>query len=35
MTDSSKSATDKALTIMYHNMRNQIFWDGNKRSATL
>lgn len=29
------SATDKALTLMYHNMKNQIFWDGNKRSATL
>lgn len=29
------SATDKAITLMYHNMRNQIFWDGNKRSATL
>ncbi|WP_289460984.1 Fic family protein, partial [Lactobacillus intestinalis] len=30
-----RSATDKAITLMYHNMRNQIFWDGNKRSATL
>ncbi len=29
------STTDKAITLMYHNMRNQIFWDGNKRSATL
>lgn len=29
------STTDKALTLMYHNMRVQIFWDGNKRSATL
>ncbi len=29
------STTDKAMTLMYHNMRNQIFWDGNKRSATL
>ncbi|MFT8631150.1 MAG: hypothetical protein ABF712_12425, partial [Liquorilactobacillus hordei] len=27
--------TDKALTVMYHNMRQQIFWDGNKRTATL
>ena len=35
MNDTSRSATDKALTIMYRNMRNQIFWDGNKRSATL
>lgn len=29
------STTDKALTLMYHNMRNQVFWDGNKRSATI
>jgi hypothetical protein len=27
--------TDKAMTLMYHNMRNQLFWDGNKRTATL
>lgn len=33
--DDTKSATDKALTLMYHNMRYQIFWDGNKRSATI
>ncbi|USS90000.1 Fic family protein [Fructilactobacillus cliffordii] len=33
--DDSLSTTDRALTIMYHNMRNQIFWDGNKRSAIL
>ena len=33
--NSDKSATDKALTLMFHNMRQQIFWDGNKRSATL
>ncbi|USS93500.1 Fic family protein [Fructilactobacillus ixorae] len=33
--DTSLSTTDRALTIMYHNMRNQIFWDGNKRSAVL
>lgn len=32
---SDRSTTDKALTLMYHNMRQQIFWDGNKRSATL
>lgn len=31
----TRSTTDKALTIMYHNMRQQIFWDGNKRTATL
>lgn len=29
------STTDKAITLMYHNMRNQLFWDGNKRTATL
>lgn len=32
---SSLTTTDKALTLMYHLMRNQIFWDGNKRTATL
>lgn len=32
---SDKSTTDKALTLMYHNMRGQLFWDGNKRTATL
>lgn len=31
----STSITDKAMTLMYHNMRNQLFWDGNKRTATL
>lgn len=29
------SITSKALTLMYHLMRSQIFWDGNKRTATL
>lgn len=29
------STTEKALNIMYHNMRNQLFWDGNKRTAIL
>ena len=29
------SITDKAMTLMYHDMRNQLFWDGNKRTATL
>ncbi|MBA1394191.1 filamentation induced by cAMP protein fic, partial [Lactobacillus sp. XV13L] len=33
--NSDRSTTDKALTLMYHNMRNQIFWDGNKRTATI
>lgn len=32
---SDRSTTDKALTLMFHNMKSQIFWDGNKRSATL
>lgn len=29
------SMTEKALRLMYHNMRQQIFWDGNKRTAFL
>ena len=29
------SITDKAMTLMYHNMRNQLFGDGNKRTAIL
>lgn len=29
------SITDKAMTLMYHNMINQLFWDGNERTATL
>ena len=29
------TTTDKALTVMYHNMRQQIFWDGNKRAAVI
>ncbi|WP_071131848.1 Fic family protein [Enterococcus timonensis] len=33
--DSPNSITDKAMTMMYHIMRTQIFWDGNKRTATL
>lgn len=32
---SSRSITDKALTLMYHNMRQQMFYDGNKRTATI
>lgn len=32
---SDTSITDKAMTLMYHNMRNQLFWGGNKRTATL
>ena len=30
---SDSTATDKALTLMYHNMRQQMFYDGNKRTA--
>lgn len=33
--DDRCSTTDKALTLMYHLMRGQIFWDGNKRTALL
>ncbi|QNQ82662.1 Fic family protein [Lactobacillus sp. PV037] len=29
------STTDKAMTVMYHDMRAKIFWDGNKRTATI
>ena len=32
---STKSTTEKALTLMYHNMRNQLFYDGNKRTALI
>lgn len=32
---SAKSTTEKALTLMYHNMRNQLFYDGNKRTALI
>ncbi len=35
LADLQTSTTDKALTVMYLNMRQQIFWDGNKRTATL
>lgn len=35
LSNSQTTTTDKALTVMYHNMRQQIFWDGNKRTATL
>ncbi|WP_439290850.1 Fic family protein [Lonepinella koalarum] len=29
------SATEKALKLMYYLMRNQLFWDGNKRTAII
>lgn len=32
---SNQSATDEALTLMYHNMRQQLFYDGNKRTAII
>lgn len=32
---SNRTTTDKALTLRYHNMRSQLFWDGNKRTSTL
>lgn len=35
LADSTKTTTDKALTMLYHNMRQQIFADGNKRTALL
>ena len=33
--NNNKSTTEKSIELMYHLMRNQIFWDGNKRTATL
>lgn len=35
LNNSNLSTTDKALTLMYHNMRQQMFYDGNKRTATI
>ena len=35
LTGSQTTTADKALTVVYHNMHQQIFWDGNKRTATL
>lgn len=35
LADPQTTTTDKALTVMYHNMRQQILGDGNKRTATL
>ncbi|MCG0730877.1 filamentation induced by cAMP protein fic [Lactiplantibacillus plantarum] len=35
LADPRTTITDKALTVMYHNMRQQIFWDGNKGTTTL
>ncbi|MBD5316601.1 MAG: Fic family protein [Bacteroides sp.] len=33
--EANKSTTEKALSLMYHIMRSQLFWDGNKRTATI
>lgn len=33
--ESDLSITEKSMRIMYHNMRGQLFWDGNKCTATL
>lgn len=30
-----QSITERALRLLYHNMRTQLFWDGNKRTAIL
>ncbi|EHO51675.1 Fic family protein [Lentilactobacillus kisonensis] len=35
MMSDNVSATEKALKLMYYIMRQQIFWDGNKRTAVL
>lgn len=35
LADQTKSGTEKSLRLMYHLMRAQLFWDGNKRTATL
>ncbi|KZU95920.1 hypothetical protein Lp19_1199 [Lactiplantibacillus plantarum] len=31
----SKTGTEKAMELLYHDMRGQLFWDGNKRTALL
>lgn len=33
--DKNKSVTEKSIEIMYHLMKNKIFWNGNKRTAAL
>src|SRR5699024_244260 len=35
LADPQTTTTNKALTIMYHNMRQQVFWDGKKRTGSL
>lgn len=33
--DENKSVTEKSIEMMYHLMKYKIFWNGNKRTATL
>lgn len=35
LTNQHTTTTDQALTLLYHNIRQQIFWDGNKRTAMI
>jgi Fic family protein len=35
LSDKTKSATERAIDLMLYIMYNQLFWDGNKRTATL
>ena len=35
LSNKNTTATDKALTLMYYNMKQQMFYDGNKRTAIL
>lgn len=35
LNDAAMSDTERALRLLYHNMRGQLFWDGNKRTAML
>lgn len=33
--DTNRSVTERSIELMYHLMHDQVFWDGNKRTATL
>ena len=35
LSDDTKSATERAIDLMVYTMYNQLFWDGNKRTANL
>jgi hypothetical protein len=35
VSDKKKTATGRAITLMLHIMHSQLFWDGNKRTATI